>query len=138
MEKVAIGYRINLNVFVTVLMFMAGVAIIVGALLIFTLIIGGAIGGGIAGAMGAVGAMLCMTAVGAGTLPSELVHIDDTNLYLHKVTIALKDIGGVKADALTLIVIPKQGRRIRQGFLRNSAVCAKAISEKLQSSQQAT
>jgi hypothetical protein len=131
MNKVTIGYRIDLSVFMSILISAAGAAIIIGAVCLFLFVIGGAIGGGIAGGGIAGGAALCRTGHASRTLPKELVHIDDKRLYLHKTTIELEQIKSVKRQGSAIVITPKQGRAIRQSFLKNSEECTKRIADRL-------
>ena len=58
MEKQTIGNKININIFLVILMIFGGVILVAGAAFLFFFIIGGAIGGAIAGLLVALGVML--------------------------------------------------------------------------------
>lgn len=132
MDKKAIGFKIEWNMSKVILSVLGGIIIAASGIFCFIFVIGGAIGGGIAGCLIACGGMLCTMGVGAHSLPNELVYVDDKSVYLNKIIIELEQIKNASFKGGTLIITPKQGRMIRQGFLKNSQECAKHINEKLQ------
>ena len=92
MKKETIGYKVELNLVLVVLMFLAGIALIAGAVFLFLFVMGGAIGGGIAGAAVFSGATLITIGIASKKLPKGLVQIDEQNLYLNKRVINLDQI----------------------------------------------
>ena len=129
MAQETIGTKAKINIAVVALMVLAGLALIAGAVLLFLFVIGGAIGGGIAGGTIAVGAMLITVGIRSVTLPQELVLIDGETLYLNKRTISLSEIQSVTAKGKTLVVTSTQGKKINQVMVKNSQDCANRIME---------
>ena len=132
MGKRVIGKKFKANILMVLAMFLMGVALVGGAIAIYLYVIGGAIGGGIAGGMGALGVMLCMMAFGPRSMPNDLVLIDDTHLYLHKRAIALDQIVGVKGDRFTIIVMLKEDKPVKQSYLKNGKECREHIRQALE------
>lgn len=127
MDKKLIGVKVDWNMGTVVSIFLAGVALIIGGFSFFIFVIGGAIGGAVAGGTIAMGVMLCIMSVGSRNLPNELVYINEESVYLNKETIALDQIKSVKSAGISIVITPLQGRAIRQGFLKNSTECAMQI-----------
>jgi len=131
MTKVAIGFKTEWKTIYTIVMVTAGIAILAGAVMFFIFVIQGAIGGGVAGGVGALGVMMITAAIAAGNLPEELVLIDDMTVYINKKSIALVDIQTVSASGRVLIIIPKQGKKISQNLVKNSEECAQKIMSRV-------
>ena len=132
MEKELIGRKIKIHIMVAVLVGIAGIGFIAGAVFMFLFVIGGAVGGAVAGALVALGISLVAMSVMSRILPDELVYIDDQMLYLNRNVVNISDIQSVSGGNFTLVVRHRNGRPIRQSFVKNAAECAEKIRMHIQ------
>ena len=131
MDKKVIGYKIEVNIALAILMVIGGIALAAGGVLFFLFVMAGAVGGAVAGGTIACGVMLVTMGIASKTLPNELVHIDDTVLYLHSKAVDLKQIQKVSFNGKALTVYLANNKKIQQGFIKNCAECASSIQEQL-------
>jgi len=127
MDKKAIGFKVELNIAVFLLTILGGLALVAGGILFFLFVMQGAIGGGITGALVAVGGMLIYMAIYIKFAPLELVHIDAEFVYFRKTSIKIENINSVSSKGMTITITPKNGKRIQQSFVKNSIQCTEHI-----------
>jgi len=131
MEKTTIGYKYDLKIYQEVLLVIAGLIVMGIALYIFLFVIGGAIGGAILGGVGFLGASLIGVVIAVRRLPKDLIQIDEERLYLPAERIMLTDINSVRVAGKKVIITPKHGKEISQGFISNADECANLIKEQM-------
>jgi len=132
MEKQVIGNKIQIHLAIAILMIAVGLAMIVGLIYMFLFILGGAIGGGIAGAGGVTAGMIITLAIMSQTLPNDLILIDDTYLYLNRQQIRLDEIEKVSVSRTTLVIKPVNAKRINQMLVKHVSNVANKITEIIQ------
>ena len=133
MEKEAIGFKVHWSGAKIALMIVGGIAIIIGAILLFLFVIGGVIGGGIAGGLIGGAVMFIIMPIQVKGLPEELVHIDGQMLYFPKRSIALADIQNVEIGRNGITITPRYERRFAQGYISNMEECANRIRQAVHS-----
>lgn len=132
MERQAIGYKLEWGVALVMLAIISGIALIAGGVLFWLFVLGGAIGGAIAGGIIGAGAALISMAVYVKRAPAVLVHMDAQAVYLHKKSVTIYGILNVQAKGNSIVITPKSGKKLQQGFLRNSVECARHIMTVIQ------
>jgi len=104
-QKRVIAYKQGLNPALGILMILGGVIIIIGLVLMFIFLIGGAIGGAIAGGVGFLAIGMIGYPIKVARLPNEMISIDDKNLYGHDgLPLAFSHIQSIELKSNTILV----------------------------------
>lgn len=128
-----IGHKVKTSVVGSVIRAVTGLALITSGVLFVWLLMGGAIGGMVAGMLGGVGVWLVYSAFMIRTLPHDLVKMDDEFIYVGKTFIEITDVQKIVFNKNSIRISPFEGREIRQSFIANPAECTKIVRAKLKS-----
>jgi|GEM_PF-6438681 len=121
------------SILITLAFIVGGLILIAGGILFFIYVMQGALGGAVTGACIGAGVMMGVTGVQIALLPAAIIHIDETTLYLPKTSFNFSQLQSVELKGKTIVITPAIGRKIAQGFLKNSSECHQAIITAMQS-----